>query len=402
LALNVQKVRKDFPILETGTVYLDNAASSLTPEPVVQKMLEYYRQYRSNVERGVYKLSQKASEEFERARVKVGDFINSKSDSGIVFTKNSTESINMVANGLTWERGDRVVTTLLEHHSNFIVWLRIKQRYGVDVHVIHPDKQGFIDISDVEKAVDDRTKLVTVTHASNVLGVILPVEEIGEVAHSHGALFLLDGAQSVPHLEVDVQRLGCDFLVFSGHKMCGPTGLGVLYVRDELLDKLEPLCIGGGAISDVGLDHFQLEKSPMRFEAGTPPIAETIGLGAAVDYLKAVGMRNIEAHERKLTERIYEGLRNIPKVRVYGPEPRHKIGVTSFNVGDLNPHDVALTLDVSGNIVVRSGHHCAMPLMKEGLKENSGTVRVSTYLYNTDEEVEKFRVTLSELATQFA
>jgi len=402
LHFDVQKVRQDFPILNTGIIYLDNAASSLTPEPVVQKMVEYYHEYRSNVERGLYKTSQRASEEVEKARAKIASFINSRSDSEIIFTKNSTESVNIVANGLTWRKGEKIITTLLEHHSNFIVWLRVKQKHCVNVDIVHPDGHGLVNLSDVEKAVNDHTKLVAVTHVSNVLGVILPIKEIVDIAHDHGALVLVDGAQSVPHLNVDVQRLGCDFLVFSGHKMCGPTGIGVLYIKQELLDRIEPLCIGGGAISDVGADYYRLEKSPAKFEAGTPPIAEAIGLGAAVDYLKNVGMKNIENHERNLTERIFETLINIPNVRIYGPEPKDKVGIISFNVGESNPHDVALAFDVSEDIMVRSGHHCAMPLVKDILKENRGTVRASTYLYNTEEEVEKFTSTLSKLASQFA
>jgi len=383
-------------------VYLDSAASSLTPEPVVQKMVEYYHEYRANVERGLYKTSQRASEEVEKARDKIAGFINSRSNSEIIFTKNSSESINIVANGLTWGKGEKIVTTLLEHHSNFIVWLRVKQKHGVDMDVVPPDEHGLINLSDVEKAVNDHTKLVAVTHVSNVLGVILPIKEIVEIAHDHGAMVLVDGAQSVPHLDVDVQRLGCDFLAFSGHKMCGPTGSGILYIKQEHLDSVEPLCIGGGTISEVGSDYYRLEKSPAKFEAGTPPIAEAIGLGAAVDYLKNVGIENIENHERKLTERIFEALINNPKVRIYGPEPKDKAGITSFNVGESNPHDVALAFDVSGDIMVRSGHHCAMPLVREVLKESRGTVRASTYLYNTEEEVEKFISTLSNLASQFA
>jgi cysteine desulfurase/selenocysteine lyase len=400
MPLDILKVRKDFPILKTKTIYLDNASTSLTPEPVVQKMIEYYNKYRSNTGRGIYQLSQKASEEYEKARSKIADFINTKFDSEIIITKNATEGINTIANGLKWKKGDKIVTTLLEHHSNFITWLRVKEKFNVTVKVIQPkDKTGVIDLADVEKAIDDATRLVAVTHVSNVLGTILPIKEFAQIVHEHGALLLVDGAQSVPHLDIDVRKMDCDFLVFSGHKMCGPTASGVLYIKNDFLDKVEPLCVGGGAISDVGIDYYKFEKSPLKFEAGTPLIAEAIGLGAAVDYLKNIGMENIKAHEKKLTEKIYTALTNIPNIRVFGPDPKLKIGITSFNIGNLNPHDVALTLDASANIAIRSGHHCALPLMKEVLKEPSGTARLSTYLYNTDEEIEKFVSIVSEIAT---
>ena len=396
--LNVSKVREDFPILKTGVIYFDNTASSLTPEPVLEKMLEYYRQYRANVERGIHRLSQKASEEYEQAHAKVVDFINARSDTEVVMTRNTTEGINIVASGLKWKEGDSVVTTLLEHHSNFIVWHRLRDRFGVKVKVVKPDRQGLLSPSSVEKAIDDSTRLVAVTHVSNSLGVIVPIREVAKIAKEKGALVLVDGAQSVPHMKVDVQEIGCDFLAFSGHKMCGPTGSGALYIREELVDKVEPLSIGGGTIDDVGLDYYKLTKSWRKFEAGTPAIAEGLGLGAAMDYLSKIGMDNIRAHEEKLAKRIYTGLREIPKVEVYGPEePEKRVALVSFNVGNLSPHDVALTLDVSANIMVRSGHHCALPVMKEVIRKN-GTVRASLYFYNTAEEVDKFLSAVEELA----
>lgn len=400
----MQDVRKGFPILETGVIYLDNAATSLTPEPVLQKMLEFYHQYRSNVERGIHRLSQKASEEYERVRAKVADFLNARSESEVIMTRNATAGINLIANGLNWKKGDKVVTSLIEHHSNFICWIRLKNKCGVDSEVVRPKEpivRGMLDPADFEKVIDDKTRLVTVTHASNVLGVITPIREIIEIAHDHGAYVLVDGAQSVPHMKLDVQKMGCDFLVFSGHKMCGPTGSGVLYIRKEHTDEIEPLCIGGGAITEVDVDHYTLEESPTRFEAGTPAIAEAIGLGAAVDYLTEIGMENIQSHEKVLTERMYEGLMDFPKVEVYGPEPEYKIGVTSFNVGDLNPHDVALALDVSADIMVRSGHHCALPLTKHIIRK-PGSVRASVYLYNTKEEIEKLVSTVGEIAETIA
>jgi len=397
--LDVEKIRRDFPILNSGIIYLDNAASSLTPEPVVQKMLEFYHEYRANVERAVHRLSQRASEEYDKARAKISDLINAESENEIIMTRNATEAINLVANGLGWKKGDKIVTSLIEHHSNFMVWIRLKKRYGVDVEIVRPNKQGLFNIADFEKAIDDKTRLVAITHVSNVLGVITPVEEIAKIAHEHDAHLLLDGAQSVPHLKVDVQKIGCDYLAFSGHKMLGPTGVGALYARNELLENMEPLSIGGGTISDVGLDYYKLAEGPIRFEAGTPPIAEAIGLGAAVDYLKKVQLENIEAYERELVKRMYRGLADVPGVEVYGPEkPEQRTSIVSFNVGELNPHDVALALDVSADIMVRSGHHCCLPLAKELLKRHEGTVRASLYLYNTQEEVEKLISTVNEIA----
>jgi len=398
--LNCSNIRKDFPILKSGVIYLDNAASSLTPEPVLQKMLDFYHNYRANVERGVHRLSQKASEEYELAHLKVAEFINAKSDDEIIMTKNTTEGINVVASGLEWKKGDKVVTTLLEHHSNLIVWMRLRQRYGVEIEVVRPDEDGRLDISSFDKAIDNRTKLVAVTHISNVLGVITPVEKIARIAHDHGALFLIDGAQSVPHLKVDIQEIGCDYLAFSGHKMLGPTGVGVLYMRADLIDKMEPLCIGGGTIIEVGSDHYTLTTSSKKFEAGTPAIAETIGLGAAIDYLKKIGLDNIMNYERQLTKKMHKGLAEVPNVEVYGSvDPEQRIGIVPFNVGSLSPHDVALALDVSANVMVRSGHHCAMPLTKELLKKPDGTVRASLYLYNTEEEIIRLISAVGEIAS---
>ncbi|MFQ6065142.1 MAG: aminotransferase class V-fold PLP-dependent enzyme [Candidatus Bathyarchaeia archaeon] len=401
---NVEKLRKDFPILKTGIVYLDSAASSLTPEPVLEKMFEFYHEYRANVERGVHRLSQRASEEYEGVHSRVADFIDARSDSEIVMTRNTTEGINMIANGLKWKRGDKIVTSIIEHHSNFIVWLRLKSRCDLDLEVVRPKEpavEGLLDPADFEKVVDDKTRLVALTHISNVLGTVTPVREIAEIAHEHGAYVLVDGAQSVPHIKVDVQKIGCDFLAFSGHKMCAPTGSGALYIKEELIDEIEPSYIGGGTITDVGVDHYELEAGSARFEAGTPAIAESIGLGAAVGYLKKIGMRNIEEHERKLAKKMYEGLSGISNVEVYGPEPKERIAIMPFNVGDLNCHDVALALDVSANIMVRSGHHCALPLTNQIIRK-PGTVRASAYFYNTGEEVDKFLSAVKEVSKALA
>jgi len=402
--LNVNEIRKDFPILKTGIIYLDSTATSLTPEPVLQRMLEFYREYRANVERGVHRLAVRASEEYERARSKVADFINAKATSEIVMTRNTTEGINLVANGLKWRKDDNIVTSVLEHHSNFIVWLRVRDKHGAKVDVVMPHKpfvKGLLHPTDFEKVIDDKTRLVALTHVSNVLGVITPLKEIAEIAHEHGALVLVDGAQSVPHMPVDVQKLGCDFLAFSGHKMCAPTGSGVLYMREEVQGEVEPIYIGGGTIEEVSVNHYRLEAGPGRFEAGTPDVAAAIGLGAAVDYLQKIGMENIEHHGKQLTKQMYDGLTSIRKVEVYGPEPERRVGIIPFNVADLNPHDVALALDVSANIMVRSGHHCAQPLSKTVICK-PGTVRASAYFYNTKEEIEKLVSSVKEIAETLA
>jgi len=402
--LNVNEIRKDFPILKTGIVYLDSTASSLTPEPVLERMLEYYREYRANVERGVHRLSTKASEEYERARAKVADFTNAKSTSEIIMTRNTTEGTNLVASGLNWKKGDKIVTSVLEHHSDFIVWLRVRDKRGVKLEVVTPRKpvtRGILDLADFEKTIDDRTKLVAVAHVSNVLGVVQPVKEIAKIAHEHGAYVLIDGAQSVPHMKVDVQKIGCDFLAFSGHKMCAPTGSGVLYMRKEVAEEVEPLIIGGGSIVDVGIDYYKLDASPRRFEGGTPDIAAVIGLGAAVNYLTKIGMDKIEAYEKVLTKRMYDGLTSLSNVEVYGPEPEHRVSIIPFNVSDLNPHDVALALDVSANIMVRSGHHCAQPLSKTVICK-PGTVRASCYFYNTLSEIDLLVSSLKKIAENMA
>jgi cysteine desulfurase/selenocysteine lyase len=404
VVLNVNEVRKDFPILKTGIIYLDSTASSLTPEPVLEKMLEFYREYRANIERGVHRLSVKASEEYECARTKVAGFISAKLPSEVIMTRNTTEGINLVASGLNWKRGDKIVTSVLEHHSNFIVWLRVRDKHGVRVEVVTPREpivKGILDPADFEKVIDDSTRLVAVAHVSNVLGVVQPVKEIAEIAHKHGAYVLVDGAQSVPHMKVDVQKLGCDFLAFSGHKMCGPTGSGVLWIRRDVADEIEPLIIGGGSIVDVGTDYYKLDASPRRFEGGTPDIAAVIGLGAAVDYLTKIDIDKIEAYEKVLVKRMYEGLTALRGVEVYGPEPELRVGIVPFNVSDLNPHDVALALDVSANVMVRSGHHCAQPLSKTVICK-PGTVRASCYFYNTLSEIDVLVSAVKEIVETMA
>ncbi|MHC2994494.1 MAG: cysteine desulfurase [Candidatus Atribacteria bacterium] len=393
--MNFAEIRVDFPILN-NLIYMDSASTSLTPEPVLNVVLKYYREYNANVKRGVHRLSQVASQKYKDAHRKVADFISANEEE-VIFTKNTTEAINTVASGLKWKIGDKVVTTLLEHHSNFLPWLRLN-RFGVDLDIVKPDKNRIFDVSDFEEKIDDRTRLVAVTHISNVLGTVSPIREISAICKKKNALLLVDGAQSVPHMHINVKELGCDFLCFSGHKMLGPPGTGVLWMKEDFFDELEPLTFGGGMIDDVSFDSYKLTSGYERFEGGTPNIVGGIGLGRAVDYLKEIGMEEIRGYEKRLTKRLLEGLLDIENVYIYGSTNlNERIGVVSFNINGLNPHDVALMLDEASNIMVRSGHHCCMPLMKYfGLKE--GTVRASLYLYNTEEEVDTFLDTVKEIA----
>lgn len=398
MMLDIHKVREDFTFLQSGRIYLDSTATSLTPERVLKKVLEYYHEYRANVGRGIYNAAQAATMAYENARSEVAKLINAKPEE-IIFVRNATEGINLVASGLNFHKGEKIVTTILEHHSNYIVWLRVRNAKNLELSVVRSDKEGHISLSDFVSQIDRRTKLVAVTQTSNVLGVRPPVKEIAKLAHEVGALILVDGAQSVPHMKVDVKEIDCDFLAFSGHKMCGPTGAGALYIKEDLQGLLEPLCIGGGSIEDVEINYYRLKKGPSGYEAGTPPIAEAIGMGEAASYLMDIGIEHIEEHERALTRRILQGINSIDGVKVYGPKDADKrAGIVSFNLEGMNPHDVAVALDITSGVMVRSGHHCALPLHKYVLEAPNGTVRASVYLYNTNEEVDVFLETLEEIS----
>jgi len=344
---DIKKIKSDYPILENDYIYLDNAASSLTPEQVVLKVSEFYREYRANVERGVHRYSQRASEEYEKAHEDIAHFIKAPGPKNVAMVRNTTEAINIVANTLNWKKGDKIVTTIIEHHSNYITWLRVAQRHGCEVQVVRSNDEGIIDLAEFEKAIDDKTRLVAVTHVSNVLGCIQPIKEIASIAHEHGSLMLSDGAQGVPHIATDVHDTKVDFLAFSGHKMLGPTGSGGLYISDEQLYETEPLNIGGGTISDVSLNTYTLAAPPQRFEAGTPAIAQVIGLGEACRYLKRVGMDIVEQQDELLAKKLAIGLGEIDGVEIFGPkDPGQRVGLVSFNIVDMNPHDVALALDL--------------------------------------------------------
>ena len=379
-----EDIRTDFPLL-SEVCYLDSAATSLSPEPVLAAMTEFEHIYRANVGRGVHRLAQVASQKYWDAHQKVRRFVGAEGGE-LVFVRNTTEAINMVASGLPWQSGDGIVTTILEHHSNLLPWMRLRDQKGIDLHLIAPKADGTLDPADFEKAVTPDTRLVAVTHASNVLGNLVPVREIADICRDRGALLLVDGAQSVPHLPVNVEQLGCDFFCFSGHKMLGPTGTGVLWMKRP---EIEPLLLGGGAVDTVTTAGYTLAAGFARYEAGTPNIAGAIGLSRAVDYLEALGMEDVQRHEQALTRRMLEGLAGIRGVRVLGPGPGgDRIGVVAFTVGDMHPHDVASILDEEADIMVRSGHHCCMPLATH-LGVPDGTVRASLHCYNNTEDVDR-------------
>ena len=401
--MDTQRIREQFPILKEVT-YLDSASTSLTPEPVLEAVLDYYRSYRANVGRGVYRTALLADQRYRDAHGKAAAFVSGAGPEGVtIFTRNTTESINMVASGMKWKKGDEIVTTLGEHHSNLLPWMRQREK-GVNLKVITPDRNGFIELADLERAISKATRLVAVSQLSNVLGSVLPVKEIGKICRERGVALLVDGAQSVPHMPVNVKDIGCDFLCFSGHKMLAPTGTGVLWIRNEALAEVEPLLVGGGMVQDVAdvpQGSYAIKKGYEGYEAGTPDISAGLGLGAAVDYLNRVGVGEIHHQEKRLTAKLLEGLQDIKGVDVYGPGPassqQERGGVVSFAVEGLLPHEVALMLDQASSICVRSGHHCCIPLMKHlGLKY--GTVRASLYLYNTEEEIEKLLATLEQIA----
>ena len=393
VAVRIEDARDDFPIMK-DLIYMDSAATSLSPVPVIHAMDEYELRYRANVGRGVHRLAMVATQKYADAHEKIASFIGAKQGQTVI-TKNTTEAINMVACGLEWGKGDRIVTTLLEHHSNYLPWLRLHEQHGVDLYVIPPEPDGTFELSRFDEAIDEDTKLVAVTHASNVLGTVTPLKEISALCREHDSRLLVDGAQSVPHISVDVKEAGCDYLCFSGHKMLGPTGTGVLWMKSP---DLSPLLVGGGMISDVSAGHYIETGGYQRYEAGTPPVGSCIGLGKAVDYLNGIGMETIRDHERELTTRMIQGLSLVKGVTVYGPPPgKNRIGVVSFTVADLHPHDVAHILDEAAGIMVRSGEHCCIPLMRH-IGTPEGTVRASLHLYNNADDVERLIETVEEIS----
>ena len=407
---DIEKIRADFPILhenhhdDVPLVYLDNAASSQKPLQVIAGMDTYYRLYNANVHRGIHKLSEAATEAYEGARKKVQKFINAKSRREVIYTRGTTESINLVAQ--TWGRanlnsGDVVLSTVMEHHSNIVPWQILAIEKGFTVKFIPTNPDGTLNMEAYQTLLhENNVKLVTVVHSSNVLGTVNPVAEMAQLAHKHGALLLVDAAQSVPHMPVDVQALDADFLAFSGHKMVGPTGIGILYGKRNILNAMPPWMGGGDMISKVTLDGSTWNDLPYKFEAGTPSIAEAIGLGFAVDYLTKVGMDNIHKHEQVMTEYALERLAEVPGVTVYGPSAEKKGAVAAFTVNGIHAHDVAQLLDSYG-VAVRAGHHCAMPLHDDVLCVPA-TSRASFYLYNTPQEIDIFIDALYQVKKTFA
>ncbi|MDQ1252343.1 MAG: cysteine desulfurase / selenocysteine lyase [Euryarchaeota archaeon] len=386
---DVYAVREDFPVLKEF-MYLDNSATTQTPRPAVEAMVDYFYRYAGNYGRGAHSLARETTNHYEDSREKIARFLNAE-PSKTIFTKNTTEGINLIANSYPWEAGDHIVTTLLEHHSNFLPWLRLQQR-GISVTVVNPDSKGRIDTSALENAFTEKTKLVAITQVSNVLGSVQDVKSIAKMAHRNGIKVLVDGAQSAGHMPVNLKDLDCDFFVTAGHKgLLGPQGTGVLYIKDP--DVIESASVGGGTVSDVSGSTYVLEPSPACFEAGTPNIPGVIGLGKAVEYAEKIGVSEIEAHEIKLSSETAKRLSELEFVEVYGPEDR--AGIVPFNVKGLHPHDVALILDQTRKICVRSGHHCAIPVTR--FLRVDGTVRASFALYNTKEEVDALVNAVSEL-----
>jgi cysteine desulfurase/selenocysteine lyase len=393
--MNITDIRAQFPILDQEVngkplVYLDSSATSQKPLQVIEAIEKYYREINSNVHRGVHTLGTRATDAYEGAREKVRKFINAKSIQEVIFTRGTTTSINTVAASYAaanLNEGDEIVITYMEHHSNIIPWQQVARRTGAQLKYIPLQEDGTISLDDARATITAKTKVVSVMQVSNVLGVINPVKEIAQIAHENGAIMVVDGAQSAPHMKIDVQDLDCDFLAFSGHKMCGPTGIGVLYGKKHLLENMEPIEFGGEMIDFVQLYESTWKELPWKFEGGTPIIAGAIGLGAAIDFLNEVGLENIAEHEHKLAAHALEKMSSVEGMTIYGPlDAAKRAGLITFNLNDVHPHDVATVLDAEG-IAVRAGHHCAQPLMR-WLKA-SATARASFYLYNTEDDIDK-------------
>lgn len=404
----INEIRKDFPILQQEAngwplIYLDNAATSQKPSAVIEVMRECYEAFNANVHRSVHALGERATMEYEQARDKVAAFIKAPARESVIFTKNATEAINLVA--YSWGRkhlrkDDEIILTTMEHHSNIIPWQLIAGERGARLCFLDFNKDGTLDLERLQKQITGRTKLLSLTHMSNVLGTVNPVKEIVEIAHARDILVLIDGAQSVPHLPVDVQQIGCDFLVFSGHKMLGPTGIGALFGRRELLDEMDPFLGGGEMMSKVSLEYSAWNDLPWKFEAGTPPIVEAIGLGAAIDYLDRLGMDRVAGMEAALTRYAMQKMKDIEGMEIYGPtNPSLRGGILAFNLPGIHPHDLATFLDQRG-IAARAGHHCAQPLHQRlGVP---ATTRFSFYIYNTFDEVDRSMLALQEAKEFFS
>ncbi|MEM7335828.1 MAG: cysteine desulfurase [Chloroflexota bacterium] len=399
--LNINKVREDFPILQVEAhpgvplIYLDSAASSQKPAPVINAMNQYYEMYNANVHRGIHALSEAATNAYENARERIAKFINAPDSAELIYVRNATEAFNLVA--YSWGRanlgpGDEVLITEMEHHANIVPWQMICAEKGATLRYVPFAEDGTLDLANLDELLNDKTKLFSFTAVSNVFGTVNPTKKLIDSAHAVGALAMIDAAQSVPHMPVDVQALNCDFLAFSSHKMCGPTGMGILYGKRELLEAMPPFMGGGDMIRRVSMEKSTYADLPHKFEAGTPSIAEGIGLGAAVDYLSSLGMENVHAHEQFITNYAVEALSEIQGLKIIGPPAAQRGGVAAFEIEGLHAHDIAEIVDKDG-IAVRAGHHCAMPLHKRlGL---SSTTRASFYVHTTTEEIDKLIVSLN-------
>lgn len=405
MSYNVEEIRQEFPILQREVygrplIYLDNAATTQKPRSVVEAISNEYYSTNANVHRGVHFLSQKATDLHEAARERVRQFINARSTAEVLFTRGTTESLNLVASSFGeafLKEGDEVIVSVMEHHSDIVPWQLLRERKGIVIRVIPMDDSGRLDLEAYERLFSERTRLVCVAHVSNVLGTVNPVKQMAATAHAHGAYMLVDGAQSIPHFKVDVQDLDCDFLTFSGHKIYGPTGIGVLYGRESLLEKMPPYQGGGEMIARVTFEHTTYERLPYKFEAGTPDYVGTHALAAAIDYVEALGMDEIAAHERRLTQYAMERLGAIKDMHLYGTTP-DKDAVVAFNVGNIHPLDLGTLLDRLG-IAIRTGHHCAQPLMQRCGVE--GMARASFALYNTMDEIDKLAEGIERVSKMF-
>lgn len=405
--LDPVRIKKDFPVFHRivngkPLVYLDNAATTQKPKSVIDCIGNYYTNHNSNIHRGVHTLSYESTVMYEQAHQKVADFINAGDWKEIIFTRNATESINLLA--YAWglhnlKKGDEIVISLMEHHSNIVPWQMLRDVKGIKIKVIGVDSSGNLKLDQLNSLITDNTRLVSVIHASNVLGTVNPVKEITEAAKKAGAMVLIDAAQSIPHLPIDVSEIGCDFLVASGHKMLGPTGIGFLYGKSELLNEIEPFLYGGDMIEKVTLEGSTWNELPWKFEAGTPNIAGGIGLGAAVNYLNEIGLENIYRYEEELLSYALDRMSEFDWINIYGHEgAQESVGVISFNVEGVHPHDVAGMLDEQG-IAIRSGHHCAQPLMNELSMDY--TARISFYIYNTKDDIDLCIETLQKVKKLF-
>ncbi|MBH09040.1 MAG: cysteine desulfurase [Candidatus Marinimicrobia bacterium] len=393
-------LKKDFPIFQDSElIYLDNAATTQKPNSVLKTVQSFYQEANANVHRAIYSLGEEATKRFENARQKISKFINAPSEKEVIFTGGTTGSINLLANsiGNTVKPDQEILISEMEHHSNIVPWQLMAKRTGAKLKYIPINKEGELELSDPEKYFTNKTRIVSITHMSNVLGTINPINKLAGMAHEVGAMFIVDGAQGVPHMQVDVQNLECDFYTFSGHKMLAPTGVGILWGKMEQLERMDPFMGGGEMITTVSKSLSTWNSVPYKFEAGTPNFAQAVGLGAAVDYLKNIGMKNISEHENELTNYTLNKFKKIDGLRIHG-NANHRGGVISFNLGKIHPYDVAQFLN-EDNIAIRVGHHCAQPLLK--ILDETATARVSFYIYNDESDIDKFCDTLNSIKKYF-